>query len=54
VSWDNAQSLLESGAIAVGLARQLFPHDWVKNEDWESIQTYIQQGLAVLQSLNKI
>lgn len=37
VTIENAGELLEAGAIAVGLATQLFPKDLVARQDWEEI-----------------
>jgi 2-dehydro-3-deoxyphosphogluconate aldolase / (4S)-4-hydroxy-2-oxoglutarate aldolase len=37
VTMDNAAELIGAGAIAVGLAGQLFPKDQVAAGDWEGI-----------------
>ena len=34
----NAPALLAAGAVAVGLAGSLFPHDEILQEDWQSIR----------------
>jgi len=43
VTCANARDLIEAGAIAVGLSRDLFPTDWVQAGNWEAIVTHIQQ-----------
>ncbi|WP_448562912.1 bifunctional 4-hydroxy-2-oxoglutarate aldolase/2-dehydro-3-deoxy-phosphogluconate aldolase [Trichothermofontia sp.] len=43
VTCANAKAMLEAGAIAVGLSRDLFPHDWVQAGNWEAIVTHIRQ-----------
>jgi 2-dehydro-3-deoxyphosphogluconate aldolase / (4S)-4-hydroxy-2-oxoglutarate aldolase len=48
VTLDNAKDFLEAGAIAVGLAGDLFPKAAVERQDWEEI-TRRSQGL--IQSL---
>lgn len=37
VTLDNAASLIEAGAIAVGLSSQLFPKDLILAENWQAI-----------------
>jgi 2-dehydro-3-deoxyphosphogluconate aldolase / (4S)-4-hydroxy-2-oxoglutarate aldolase len=49
VSLLNARSLIEAGAIAVGLAGSLFPQSFLAAEDWESITTTAQRLIASLQ-----
>lgn len=43
VTCANAQELLEAGAIAVGLSRELFPTNWVRVGAWDAIVAHIQQ-----------
>ncbi|UZQ54171.1 bifunctional 4-hydroxy-2-oxoglutarate aldolase/2-dehydro-3-deoxy-phosphogluconate aldolase [Trichothermofontia sichuanensis B231] len=43
VTCANARELLETGAIAVGLSRALFPTDWVEAGQWAAIVAHIQQ-----------
>lgn len=43
VTCANACELLEAGAIAVGLSRELFPADWVQAGKWAAIVAHIQQ-----------
>ena len=38
VTLDNAREMLDAGAIAVGLAGQLFPKSAVRNGDWAIVQ----------------
>ena len=42
VTPDNAKSLIEAGAIAVGLSTALFPKALVQQQDWDSIAQRIQ------------
>ena len=37
VRLDNAKAFLDAGAIAVGVASDLFPHQLVVNQDWDAI-----------------
>lgn len=48
VTSQNAAAMIRAGAIAVGLARQLFPPAWVQNQDWPAIHQRIQQVLSSL------
>lgn len=50
VTLDNAATFIESGAIAVGLARELFPKSLIVAEDWQGITERTQhlcQSLAL-------
>jgi 2-dehydro-3-deoxyphosphogluconate aldolase / (4S)-4-hydroxy-2-oxoglutarate aldolase len=49
VTLHNARDFIEAGAIAVGLAGDLFPRDAIERQDWEQISQRTQQ---LLQSLN--
>ena len=48
VSCDNARSFFAAGAIAIGLATDLFPKDLVRARDWQGIQHRICQFLGQL------
>jgi 2-dehydro-3-deoxyphosphogluconate aldolase / (4S)-4-hydroxy-2-oxoglutarate aldolase len=48
VTLDNAKDFLEAGAIAVGLAGELFPKAAVEHQDWEAIVERSQQLLTSL------
>ncbi|MEM9771647.1 MAG: bifunctional 4-hydroxy-2-oxoglutarate aldolase/2-dehydro-3-deoxy-phosphogluconate aldolase [Cyanobacteria bacterium P01_D01_bin.73] len=37
VTLENSADFIEAGAIAVGLARQLFPKDVIKTQDWDTV-----------------
>lgn len=37
VTLDNAKAFIDAGAIAVGVASDLFPHQLVVNQDWDAI-----------------
>lgn len=43
VTCANARELLEAGAIAVGLSRELFPSEWVQAGNWDAIVAHIRQ-----------
>jgi 2-dehydro-3-deoxyphosphogluconate aldolase/(4S)-4-hydroxy-2-oxoglutarate aldolase len=48
VTVQNAAPLIQAGAIAVGLAGQLFPPPWVQSQDWPAIHQRIQQVVSSL------
>ena len=48
VSCDNAHTFLAAGALAIGLATDLFPQDLVRAENWHGIQQRIRQFLGQL------
>lgn len=48
VTVENAKDLLDAGAIAVGLATQLFPKHLVAQQDWEGIGNRIRQFVSQL------
>ena len=48
VSCDNARTLLEAGAIAIGLATHLFPKDLVRNKRWQAIEMNVRALLEQL------
>ena len=48
VTVQNAAPLIQAGAIAVGLAGQLFPPAWVQSQDWLAIHQRIQQVVSSL------
>jgi 2-dehydro-3-deoxyphosphogluconate aldolase / (4S)-4-hydroxy-2-oxoglutarate aldolase len=48
VTLDNAKAFLEAGAIAVGLAGDLFPRAAVLRQDWEEIRGRSQQLIQTL------
>lgn len=50
VTLDNAREFIEAGAVAVGLAGDLFPKQWVAARDWEAIA---QRAHNLLQSLKR-
>lgn len=50
VTLDNARSLLEAGAIAVGLAGALFPEGAVRSQDWTTIAQRIQTLVQAVQA----
>lgn len=50
VTVDNANELLAAGAIAVGLATQLFPKDLVKHQSWDEIGDRIHAFVRSLAS----
>jgi 2-dehydro-3-deoxyphosphogluconate aldolase / (4S)-4-hydroxy-2-oxoglutarate aldolase len=55
VTLNNAKEFLAAGAIAVGLAGDLFPPQLVAAEDWEGIRhiaTHLRQGLQSIQSMH--
>jgi 2-dehydro-3-deoxyphosphogluconate aldolase / (4S)-4-hydroxy-2-oxoglutarate aldolase len=49
VTIENAKSLIQAGAIAVGIGGNLFPKSAIKNEKWETIQQQIKLLLKDLQ-----
>lgn len=48
VTLANAREFWEAGAVAVGLASDLFPHHWVESRDWEAIAARIRSFLSLL------
>ncbi|MFP4006507.1 MAG: bifunctional 4-hydroxy-2-oxoglutarate aldolase/2-dehydro-3-deoxy-phosphogluconate aldolase [Spirulinaceae cyanobacterium] len=48
VTLDNAKSLIDAGAIAVGLSGQLFPLDDIKTQNWNAIA---QRAYSLCQTL---
>ena len=50
VTLDNAGSYLRAGAIAVGIGSDLFPQDWVEQEDWVAIRQRIEAGIHPLRA----
>ncbi|MEM9537407.1 MAG: keto-deoxy-phosphogluconate aldolase, partial [Cyanobacteria bacterium P01_E01_bin.45] len=42
---DKARSVLDAGAIAIGLATHLFPKDLVRERDWGAIEGSIRSFL---------
>lgn len=51
VTIDNAKDFLEAGAIAVGLASQLFPKDLVEQEKWDAIAHRAHSLVQAIQAL---
>jgi 2-dehydro-3-deoxyphosphogluconate aldolase/(4S)-4-hydroxy-2-oxoglutarate aldolase len=49
VTLDNARSLIDAGAIAVGLSSQLFPKAWVQAQNWDAIADRARSLRAALQ-----
>lgn len=50
VTLDNASGFIRAGAVAVGLAGQLFPEPAIQTRDWEQIR---QRAAAVLKQLRE-
>lgn len=50
VTLDNAKDFLKAGAIAVGLASQLFPKDLVAARDWDAITHRAHSLVQVIQA----
>ncbi|MBF2051241.1 MAG: bifunctional 4-hydroxy-2-oxoglutarate aldolase/2-dehydro-3-deoxy-phosphogluconate aldolase [Leptolyngbya sp. IPPAS B-1204] len=48
VTLDNARSFIDAGAVAVGLAGQLFPQQALRNQDWDLIR---ERASRLMQSL---
>jgi 2-dehydro-3-deoxyphosphogluconate aldolase/(4S)-4-hydroxy-2-oxoglutarate aldolase len=51
VTIDNAKTFIEAGAIAVGLAGQLFPRQAIERQDWNQIS---QQAVTLMQHLRAV
>ncbi|MGB5632541.1 MAG: bifunctional 4-hydroxy-2-oxoglutarate aldolase/2-dehydro-3-deoxy-phosphogluconate aldolase [Waterburya sp.] len=50
ITLENAQSMISSGAIAVGISSNLFPQNAIANQDWPSITARTKILLDKLQS----
>jgi 2-dehydro-3-deoxyphosphogluconate aldolase/(4S)-4-hydroxy-2-oxoglutarate aldolase len=50
VTLDNAGSYLRAGAIAVGIGSDLFPPEWLEQEDWGAIRQRIEVGIHSLRA----
>lgn len=53
VTLENASSFLEAGAIAVGLAGQLFPAEAIAQSNWAEIQRRADRLMKTLQAVAK-
>ncbi|NEQ48823.1 MAG: bifunctional 4-hydroxy-2-oxoglutarate aldolase/2-dehydro-3-deoxy-phosphogluconate aldolase [Leptolyngbya sp. SIO3F4] len=52
VNVENAAELLVSGATAVGISSGLFTSEYIRNQDWHSIQKQAAQLTQVIESMN--
>lgn len=54
VNLENAQEFIAAGAIAIGLAGDLFPKNLVNTENWEAIEQISQKLMANLKPYQKL